>query len=77
MRRTLLALLVLAILAIGVSLVWLSQSRRPEIPRDELHRSGGETRSCARCHGRQGDHPVPPTHPVVKNCFSCHAYEGS
>lgn len=77
MRRMLLALLVLLILLIGVAVIWLSQADPPRIPRDEIHRSEGSTWGCARCHGRQGEYPVPDTHPVVKSCFNCHAFEGA
>ncbi len=74
-RRRLLPLAVLGLGALLAGWFLLTYRPAPPIPRDRDHVGSPVPAGCLSCHGPDGSHPQPPSHPINESCLSCHRWE--
>jgi hypothetical protein len=67
-------LILAAILAVALFIVWLARSSRqaPLLPEDETHRTFDGASSCLACHAPGAAVPQSPRHPLGDDCLRCH-----
>lgn len=74
--QTLIFLLAVASAVTVLALLSMDPRPRPFIPDDDDHLMLTDWKACIPCHGKDGEFPPGPDHPLKEDlCFRCHFHE--
>ena len=70
---------ILMVLMMVLCIVWVLRgtSNPPVMPGNSSHVQFESADTCLLCHGPNGMHPRPKTHPISRECMRCHAFAKS